>query len=127
MAGTGQTVAVVEDDDSMREAIERLLDAAGFEAAAYTSGEALLAGEGCTGAACVVCDLTLPAMSGLDVLAELRARGVSIPLVLITAHDTPGLREEATRSGAAACLAKPFRGTALLDIVRAVTRAAGTR
>jgi two-component system response regulator FixJ len=119
MAGSGRTVVVIEDDDSMREAIARLLDAAGFRCAAYASAEAYLAVSPGEGTGCVVSDLKLPAMSGLDLLAALRARGGRAPLILITAHDAPGLSEEAARRGAAAYLAKPFAGTALLDAIRA--------
>jgi len=103
-------VIVVEDDDSMREAIERLLDAAASSARAYASAEALLAWDKLEEAACIVSDLRLPATSGLDLLAQLRTRGGYPPLILITAHDAPGLREEAMKRGAAAYLAKPFRG-----------------
>ena len=111
---------VVEDDDSMREAIGRLLEAAGVPSSAYASAEALLEGGAAGDAACVVTDLRLPGMSGLDLLAELRGRGGAPPVILITAHDAPGLREEAARSGAAAYLPKPFRGTTLLETVRRI-------
>jgi FixJ family two-component response regulator len=117
MVAEGRKVLVVEDDASMREAIERLLDAAGIECCAYGSAEALLASGAQRDAACIVSDLRLPAMSGLDMLAELRARGEGTPLILITAHDTPGLGDEAVSRGAAAYLAKPFRGTALLEAI----------
>jgi FixJ family two-component response regulator len=120
-------VVVVEDDDSMRRAIERLLEAAGFESAAYTSAEAALAGRTDMNAACVVSDLKLPGMSGLDLLAELRAVGGGPPFILITAHDAPGLREEAARGGAAAYLAKPFSGMALVDLIRAAIELARPR
>ena len=114
----GGTVLVVEDDDSMREAIERLLNAAGFGCAAYASADTLLARGVYEDSACVICDLRLPGMSGLELLATLRERGISLPFILITAHDSPGLRQEAMRCGAAAYLAKPFRGTTLLEAVR---------
>jgi len=103
----------------MRQAVTRLLAAAGFEPVAFTSAEALLAGGAGEGAVCVVSDLRLPAMSGLDLLAELRARGASVPLVLVTGHDAPGLREDAMRRGAAVYLTKPFPGTTLLKAVQA--------
>jgi len=119
MGVAGPTVMVVEDDDSMRGALERLLHAAGFQTAAYPTAEAALAGRTDRNAACVVSDLKLPGMSGLDLLAELRVRGTLSPLILITAHDAPGVREEAAQCGAAAYLAKPFCGTALLDVIRA--------
>jgi FixJ family two-component response regulator len=111
---------VVEDDDSMREAIERLLSAAGFGCAAYASADALLARGVDEDSACVISDLRLPGMSGLELLAALRERDISLPFILITAHDAPGLRQKAMSCGAAAYLAKPFRGTKLLDAVRGV-------
>jgi FixJ family two-component response regulator len=113
-------VLVVDDDDGMRQAIERLLEVAGFVPAVYTSAEALLADRGAAGAACVVSDLMLPEMSGLELLAELRVRGWRTPLILITAFDAPGRQEEAVRCGAAAYLVKPFLGSVLLDAIRAV-------
>jgi FixJ family two-component response regulator len=111
-------VVVVEDDESMRRAIERLLDVAGFESAGFASAEAALADRSDAQPACVVSDLRLPGMSGLDLLDALRARGASPPLILITAHGAPGRREKAARAGAVGYLAKPFPGTALLDLIR---------
>jgi len=119
MANAGGTVLVVEDDGSMREAIERLLNAAGFECAVYASADALLAQGVDADSTCVISDLRLPGTSGMELLATLRARKLSLPFILITAHDAPGLREKATSCGATAYLSKPFRGTALLDAVRA--------
>jgi len=116
--GPGTKILVVEDDDSMRDAIERLLNAAGFGCTAYASADALLAQGIDTDSACVVSDLRLPGMSGLELLAVMRARAMRLPFILITAHDAPGLRQQAMGSGAAAYLAKPFRGTVLLDAVK---------
>jgi two-component system, LuxR family, response regulator FixJ len=110
---------VVEDDASMREAIERLLRTAGIGCSCYVSAEALLEAGAASTASCVVSDQKLPAMSGLELLAALRSRGVCAPLILITAHDSPAMRERATREGAQAYLAKPFRGTALIAAVSA--------
>jgi FixJ family two-component response regulator len=117
-------VIVVEDDESMREALARLLGAAGFESPAFASAEEFLATGGGEGAACVVSDLKLPRTSGLELLDALRARGDRTPFVLITAHDQPGQREEAIHRGADAYLIKPFRGTVFLEALRA---AIGTR
>jgi FixJ family two-component response regulator len=116
-----RVVQVAEDDDSMREACGRLLGAAGFECQAFSSAEALLAHGGTQrNVTCVVSDLRLPGQSGLELLDALRARGRTEPFVLITAHDAPGLRDEALRRGAAAYLAKPFRGTLLVDTIESV-------
>jgi CheY-like chemotaxis protein len=119
--GPGSKVFVVEDDDGMREAIETLLDAAGIESAAYASAEALLAADGIDRAKCVISDLKLPAMSGLELLATLRARGMPPPFILVTAHDSPGVRSEAERLGVAAYLPKPFSGSELLAAVESVS------
>ena len=121
MASTQQRlVLVVEDDDSMREAMARLLQAAAFDTAVYASAEALLAAGAGAGAACIVSDFKLPAMTGLDLLSELRTRGGWPPVILVTAHDSPQLRDEAQRRGAAAYLTKPFAGKALLAAIDSV-------
>jgi FixJ family two-component response regulator len=114
-------VLVVDDDDSMRQAMERLLNASGLKTRAYGSAEALLADGTTEAAACIVSDYRLPTMSGLDLLAELRAQGRLTPVIVVTAHDTPSLREEAMRRGASAYLTKPFRGS---DLLAAIARAA---
>lgn len=119
----GQKILVVEDDDSLRPALERLLNAAGWRTTTYASAEALLADAAAWDAACVVCDLKLPGMSGFDLLAGLRAQSGRPPVIVITAYDAPGLSEEAARRGAAAYLAKPFRGAALLEAIDAVVGA----
>jgi FixJ family two-component response regulator len=122
----GKRVLVVEDDDSMRVATQRLLNAAGFATAAYASAEELLADGLCEDDACVVSVLVLPGRSGLDLLRGLRASGWLIPLILITAHDTPRARQEAADSGVTAYLAKPFLGSALVAAVRRATGASET-
>lgn len=113
-------IFVVEDDDSLRPALERLLNAAGWRTVTYASAEALLTDAAAGDAVCVVCDLKLPGMSGFDLLAARRTPGGRPPVILITAYDAPGLSEEAARRGAAAYLAKPFRGTTLLETIEAV-------
>src|SRR5450631_2438943 len=117
-------VLVVDDDDSMREAIERLLEAAGFVTAGYASAEALLAGGSIGNARCIVSDIKLPAMSGLELLTELRGLGVLTPVIIITAHDSPSTRNEAKLHGAAAYLAKPFMSRALLAAIDGTAHAA---
>lgn len=118
MVTAGRKVLLVEDDDSMRGAIEQLLTEAGFACTSHVSGEALLARGVDADSACMITDLRLPGMSGLELVTALHERNISLPFVLITAHDAAGLRERAMGCGAAAYLAKPFRGTALLDAVR---------
>ena len=120
MAVAQEQVLIVEDDVGLREALGRLLSAAGFAARDYASAEALLAAGPGGEAVCVVSDLRLPALSGLELLDEMRRRGWAQPMIVITAHDSPGLAAEARRRGAAAYLAKPFTGTALLASIAEV-------
>ena len=127
MGMVGQKILIVEDDDSLRPALERLLNTAGWLTTAYSSAEALLADAAAGDAACVVCDLKLPTMSGFDLLAKWRGRAGRPQLILMTAYDTPGLGEEAARCGAAAYLSKPFRGTALLEAIDAAITSARPR
>jgi FixJ family two-component response regulator len=112
-------VLVIEDDESVRRAIQRLLNASGISTATYSSAEALLAVGPSSSDTCVVSDLTLPGLSGLELLTELRRRGYVQPLILITAHDSTSMREEAERCGVAALLPKPFHGVALLAAIDA--------
>lgn len=122
MAPTTARIVIAEDDPSMREALERLLRVAGFEVRGHASAEELLADGTAAEAFCVVSDLRLPGWSGLELLDRMRSLGWSIPLILITAHDAPGLREEVLHRGAAAYLAKPFAGTALLAAIGGVIK-----
>jgi len=119
---TGGRVLVIDDDESMREAIESLLDAAGYESTAYASAEDLLVADGVTDALCVITDIKLPAMSGIELLTELRARAARPPVIIITAHDRPGLRDDALRRGASAYLPKPFPGSALLAAIESLSQ-----
>ena len=115
--GSQLKVILVEDDEGMREAIESLLDAAGIASVSYASAEALLASGAVGGAACVITDLKLQGMSGLQLLDALNHRGPHPPVILITAHDSPAVRSQAASHGAAAYLAKPFLGSALLAAI----------
>jgi FixJ family two-component response regulator len=122
MAIGGGRVLVIDDDDGMREALESLLNAAGYATSSYASAESLIAAGTPEDARCIVSDIRLPAMSGLDLISELRARGACPPVILITAHDSPALRSEAGLRGAAAYLPKPFARCALLAAIEQAVR-----
>ena len=119
LIGEGQpsTVLIVEDDDSMRDAIDILLSLSGYRTLAFGSAEAMLAEDAIEQPLCVISDLNLPAMSGLDLLIELRQRGWPTPVIIITAFDSPSTRNEAIRRGAVAYMAKPFPSAALLSAI----------
>jgi two-component system response regulator FixJ len=113
-------VLVIDDDDSTLRALQRLLETAGLPSTGYESAEQVLASDAYDDAACVVSDQRLPGMSGLELLAALRARNVTSPFILITANDSPRVRAEAGARGAT-YLAKPFLGAELLDAIEAAT------
>lgn len=108
-------VIVVEDDASMSRAIKRILRIGGFAAVTFGSAEACLEADAATTADCLVLDIHLPGMSGVDLHRRLTQFGGGPPTIFITAHDEPALREEAERMGS--YLAKPFSGRMLLDAV----------
>ena len=111
-----QFIVVVEDDAGMKKAIERLLRAAGFQSVSFASAEELLQTEAADDAACLVLDIHLPGISGLELgrlLTSRRAR----PIIFITAQDEAGLRYEAERLGCV-YFRKPFEGKALLEAIR---------
>lgn len=118
------SVAIVEDDDGLRMALQRMLRAWGYHTLSYDSAEAALGDAVVALADCLVVDLNLPAMSGLDLVERLRQRGVHAPAVAISAHDEAPLRQRMRQCGIEHFLAKPFRGSAL---VRSVDAALGER
>jgi FixJ family two-component response regulator len=110
-------VLLVEDDEGLRVALLRLLRASGFIACGYGSAEALLDDPRAARADCLVVDIHLPAMSGLELVTRLRRRGLQVPAVAISAHDEAGAREAAHRQGVARFLGKPFLGKTLVGTV----------
>ncbi len=113
------TVFVVDDDESVRKALRRLLRANGFEVMTFGSAEDFLdSGQVQTGG-CLVLDIKLSGMSGLDLFEKLASSGSNYPVIFITAHDNPQWREIAMGMGAAAYLRKPFDEQALCDAVNA--------
>ena len=112
-----QSVVVVEDDAGMSKAIERLLRAAGFQPVSFASAEELLQTEAVDVAACLVLDIHLPGLSGLELGRLLAASGRPKPLIFITGQDEASLRDEAQRLGCG-YFRKPFEGKALLEAIR---------
>jgi FixJ family two-component response regulator len=112
-------VAIVDDDDLMRSALEGLLKAVGLTAKAFASAEEFLEFGEPKQTACLIADIRMPGMSGLELQAKLNADAYRIPIVFITAHGDEKMRMQAMRAGAVEFLAKPFDDEALLDSVRA--------
>jgi FixJ family two-component response regulator len=111
------TVLIVEDDASLRQATERLFRAAGYATVAFASAEALLDARRGEPAACLVIDIFLPGLSGFELQAQLAAAGSDVPVIFISGHDEPHVREQAEQAGAFAYLPKPWVGATLLGMV----------
>ena len=114
----GPLVAIVDDDESIRNATRLLLKAAGFSTALFTDAKSFLASANRGGAACVVADMRMPGMSGLELYLELVASGNGIPTVLITAHPEDLTQSRAREAGITCYLSKPFAPDDLLECVR---------
>ena len=112
-------VAIVDDDDLMRSALQGLLKAVGLPARTFASAEEFLESGQLHDTACLIADIRMSGMSGLELQAKLNAERVRIPTVFITAHGDERMRMQALRAGAVEFLAKPFDNSALLESVRA--------
>ena len=121
MAIQGDTtfVAIVDDDDLMRSALQGLLKEAGLPAQAFASAEEFLESGQQHHTACLIADIRMSGMSGLDLQAKLNDEQVRIPTIFITAHGDARMRMQALRAGAVEFLAKPFDDEVLLESVRA--------
>ena len=119
-----QLVAIVDDDDLMRGAVQGLMKEAGLEARTFASAEDLLNSGVLRQIACLISDIRMPGMSGLELQDTLNAKGCRIPTIFITAHGDAKMRLQAMRAGAVEFLAKPFDDEALIDTVRAALKTA---
>ena len=111
-------VAVVEDDASYRAAVQRLLHSACFSALTFGSAEDFLNSGQQQQTGCLIADIRMPGMSGLDLQAKLNAEHCPIPTIFVTAHGDEKMRLQALRAGAVKFLTKPFDARTLLEAVR---------
>jgi FixJ family two-component response regulator len=112
-------VAIVDDDDLMRSALQGMLKSVGLLSQAFASAEEFLKSGQQHETACLIADIRMPGMSGLELQAKLNAEHCRIPTIFITAHGDTKMRLQALRAGAVEFLAKPFDDDALLGSVRA--------
>jgi FixJ family two-component response regulator len=116
-----KVVAVIDDDPAMLRAIARLLGAHGFDAEVFESAEAFLRRDAAKEAACLVLDIHLGGMSGIELRRRLTDSGSRLPVIFITAMDDEATRQEAVDAGCVACLRKPFPATQLIGAIEAAT------
>ena len=111
---TELSISVVDDDDSFRLAIVGSLRSLGYAAQGYASGEEFVAANGAGSSDCVITDLHMRGMSGLDLIRQLQVQGSTVPAIVITGRPEPGLETKAIALGAVCLLRKPFETDALI-------------
>jgi FixJ family two-component response regulator len=114
------TVFVVDDDESVRKALKRLLGAYGYHVMTFESAEDFLLSGSVRTEGCILLDIRLPGMSGLDLYEKLASSGTIPPVIFMTAHDTPEWQERAAKMNAVAYLRKPFDQQSLFDAIHLI-------
>ena len=114
-------IAVIDDDVLVRQALEDCVESAGYVVEGFGSAEEFLESGSTREAACLIVDVRLPGITGLELQEKLAGAGNRVPIVFVSAHNN-GIREMAIRQGAAGFLAKPFRREELLNIIGAAIR-----
>lgn len=112
------TVFIIDDDRSMRQAVQDLVESIGLRAESFASGGEFMARGRTTSPSCLVLDVRLPQMSGLDFQSRLTDGGMQIPIIFITAHGDVPMSVKALKAGAVEFLTKPFRDQDLLDAIQ---------
>ena len=108
-------ISVVDDDSSVRAATSKFLRSHGYTVQAYSSAEHFLQSDGLNDTSCVIADLQMPGMSGLELLTMIRAQGYAVPFIFITAFPDETTRARALQEGAICFLSKPFTGGTLIN------------
>lgn len=125
MSNQRPLIAVIDDDEPVRKALERLLRAVGFEVEVFAGGSEFLHSLPGHRPDCAVLDLHMPHVTGFDVQLRLTGAYPSVPVVIVTGHDSPEARERAVTGGARAYLRKPIDGPALLDAIASALGSTG--
>lgn len=112
-----QTIFIVDDDASVRRALGRVMTQAGFISKGIASAEEFIAGEFRGTSGCILADMTMPGLSGLEFKQLLNAAHSTLPIIFLTAHDTEEVRAAAREAGAAGYFRKPVDSQALLDAI----------
>jgi FixJ family two-component response regulator len=119
---TQNLISVIDDDESVRRTTTLLIESFGFRAAAYESAESFLSSGQVRDASCLIVDVQMPSMTGLQLQSHLAAAGCGLPIIFITAYESDDSRRRAMQAGAAAFLGKPFSDEQLLQTIRSALR-----
>ena len=114
---TPHVISIVDDDRSFREAMARLMRSLGHSVAAFDSAERFLLSDRVNETDCLICDVRMPRMNGIELQKDLIAKGHSIPIIFVTAHPTEGAREDALAAGAIGFLNKPCNEDTLIALL----------
>jgi two-component system, LuxR family, response regulator FixJ len=117
---TSKLIAIIDDNESMRDSLSDLIESGGVEAKCFGSAKAFLESDSHGRAACLIVDIRMPKMSGLELQARLKQEGCNVPIIFIfiTAYDNAEIRAQAMKEGAVEFLAKPFNHQQLLKMLR---------
>jgi FixJ family two-component response regulator len=115
-------ISIIDDDESVRRTTALLIESFGFRAAAFESAEKFLSSGKLEGTSCLIVDVQMPGMNGLQLQSQLAAAGCHIPIIFITAYDNKESRRRAMQAGAVAFLGKPFTDEELLQWIRSALR-----
>jgi FixJ family two-component response regulator len=113
-------ISIIDDDVCAREATEHVIRSSGYTVATYASAEDFLSSEHINDTSCLIADVHLPGLSGVELYHRLRADGFAVPTIFVTGHPDETTRTQALAAGAVAFLSKPFGKKILLDCVKAV-------
>ena len=119
---TENLISVVDDDESVRRTTTLLIESFGFRAATFESAETFLRSGHLHDTSCLIVDVHMPGMNGLQLQSHLAAEGCGIPIIFITAYESNDSRQRAMQAGAAAFLGKPFSDEQLLQTIRSALR-----
>ena len=118
-------VVIVDDDESVQRALQDLVESDGLSALCFSSAEQFLDSQARSKVACLIADIRMPGMSGLELQAKLKAERCRVPVIFITAHGDAEMRTLAMGDGAVEFLTKPFNDAVLLEVVHAALERSG--
>lgn len=118
----GNFISIIDDDESIRRTTSRLVESCGFRAAAFESAERFLSSNHLNDTSCLIIDVRMPGMNGLQLQSQLAAADCRIPIIFITAYEDGESHRRAMQAGAVAFLAKPFTDEQLLELIRSALR-----